>query len=191
MESSYIRASSYVLVTIACPLTEDPKRPILNHHLASLSSDVLAWSQPDKGNISIFTNDIKRIIAYNVIFSLHVLPTLLIGSITALYLRLYLLPRSQSVPPYDPPLEVLNKRVMFACFLSQSSSRSSSNLELEPESGDVLLITEQEPEVERCYKGRCGGRWKPARTRHCTQCGVCRAGFDHHCPFVSYPIHIA
>ncbi|OXG17937.1 hypothetical protein C367_04747 [Cryptococcus neoformans Ze90-1] len=149
----------------------------------SLSSDVLAWSQPDKGNISIFTNDIKRIIAYNVICSLHVLPTLLIGSITVLYLRLYLLPRSQSVPPYDPPLEVLNKRVMFACFLPQSSSRSSSNLELEPESGDVLLITEQEPEVERCYKGRCGGRWKPARTRHCTQCGVCRAGFDHHCPF--------
>lgn len=149
----------------------------------SLSLDVLAWSQPDSGNISTFTNGIKRIIAYNILFSLHILPTLLIGFITALYLRLYFLPRSQSVPPYDPPFEVLDKQVMFACLFPRSASRSRSHLELESEFGDVLLITEQEPIVERCYKGRCGGRWKPARTRHCTQCGVCRAGFDHHCPF--------
>ena len=41
-----------------------------------------------------------------------------------------------------------------------------------------------EPLVNRCYSGRCAGRWKPARTRHCSECGTCRAGFDHHCAFV-------
>jgi len=39
--------------------------------------------------------------------------------------------------------------------------------------------------VNRCWKGTCNGRWKPARARHCSECGVCRAGFDHHCAFVS------
>nr|KIR88453.1 hypothetical protein I308_01520 [Cryptococcus tetragattii IND107] len=157
---------------------------VLTFELApSLSLNVLTWSQSDSGHLSIFTNGIKKIISYSIFFSLHVLPTLLIGTVAILYLRLYLLPSSQSVPPFDPPPEILNKQVMFACFFSQSSSRSRYNSEPESEYGDVLQVIVQEPEVERCYKGRCGGRWKPARTRHCTQCGVCRAGFDHHCPF--------
>ncbi|WWC91584.1 uncharacterized protein L201_006530 [Kwoniella dendrophila CBS 6074] len=40
-----------------------------------------------------------------------------------------------------------------------------------------------EPMIERCYKGKCGGRWKPARSRHCSICERCRGGWDHHCPF--------
>lgn len=27
-------------------------------------------------------------------------------------------------------------------------------------------------------------RWKPPGTHHCSTCGVCRIGFDHHCPWV-------
>ncbi|KIR33993.1 hypothetical protein I307_05993 [Cryptococcus deuterogattii 99/473] len=132
---------------------------------------VLTFELAHSGHLNIFTNDIKKIISYSIFFSFHVLPTLLIGSIAILYLRLYLLPSSQSVPPFDPPPEILNKQVMFACFFSQPSSRSRYNSEPESESSDVLRVIVQEPEVERCYKGRCGGRWKPARTRHCTQCG--------------------
>ena len=35
--------------------------------------------------------------------------------------------------------------------------------------------------MNRCYRQKCNGRWKPARARHCSTCGVCRMGFDHHC----------
>jgi len=27
-------------------------------------------------------------------------------------------------------------------------------------------------------------RWKPPGTHHCSTCGVCRLGFDHHCPWL-------
>src|SRR5260221_3816481 len=35
-----------------------------------------------------------------------------------------------------------------------------------------------------CIKDNCKMRWKPPGTHHCSTCGVCRIGFDHHCPWV-------
>jgi len=35
-----------------------------------------------------------------------------------------------------------------------------------------------------CAKDSCKMRWKPPGTHHCSTCGVCRIGFDHHCPWV-------
>ncbi|OCF40791.1 hypothetical protein I317_05403 [Kwoniella heveanensis CBS 569] len=135
-----------------------------------------------------------------------VLPTALIVPITILYLRLYLLPPSQSVPPFDPPAEIQDDKIMFECLSpAQAKAIRLANLHLDSDGADNDRIDraadtediarEGEDEgdrsgyrlppvaVERCYKGRCGGRWKPARTRHCSQCGTCRGGFDHHCPF--------
>jgi hypothetical protein len=127
--------------------------------------------------------------------------TILISSIAALCLRLYLLPSTQSLPPFDPPDEIAEKRVIFECLsLDEARSISKSQHDL-----GGLTIEEENREdgirdgqgqgqvqgqelvgmVNRCWKGKCRGRWKPARARHCSDCGVCRAGFDHHCPFVS------
>ncbi|BGP12456.1 Palmitoyltransferase swf1 [Rhodosporidiobolus nylandii] len=36
----------------------------------------------------------------------------------------------------------------------------------------------------RCYYDQCDGAWQSIRTRHCRDCGSCRAGFDHHCAFM-------
>lgn len=85
-----------------------------------------------------------------------------IPGVTLLYLRLLFLPSKQSVPPRRPE-----------GWLSQSS--------------DIVECSPDEtpPTWQTCSKGRCGGRWKPARARHCSDCGVCRVGFDHHCPIVS------
>lgn len=35
-----------------------------------------------------------------------------------------------------------------------------------------------------CVKDSCKMRWKPPGTHHCSTCGICRTGFDHHCPWV-------
>ncbi|KAI0287819.1 DHHC palmitoyltransferase-domain-containing protein, partial [Russula brevipes] len=35
-----------------------------------------------------------------------------------------------------------------------------------------------------CAKDNCKMRWKPPETHHCSTCGVCRLGFDHHCPWL-------
>ncbi|WWC64451.1 uncharacterized protein I303_107061 [Kwoniella dejecticola CBS 10117] len=102
------------------------------------------------------------------------LPSFLIIPTAVLYLRLYFLPPNQSVPPYDPPSSVQNQHIIFQC--------------LPPAEAKVVRLANSEehddddPLVERCYRGICGGRWKPARTRHCSMCGKCRAGWDHHCP---------
>ncbi|KAK8853108.1 hypothetical protein IAR55_003809 [Kwoniella newhampshirensis] len=105
------------------------------------------------------------------------LPTILIGTITIHYLRLYFLPSTQSVPPHDPALAIRSQLKIFEC-LAPSEAGTICRANNEPVDG-----MEDVPLVDRCWKGRCGGRWKPARTRHCSQCGVCRGGFDHHCPF--------
>lgn len=31
----------------------------------------------------------------------------------------------------------------------------------------------------------CYNKWKPPSAHHCSSCGVCQIGFDHHCPWVS------
>ncbi|TNY21652.1 Proteophosphoglycan ppg4 [Rhodotorula diobovata] len=74
------------------------------------------------------------------------------------YFSVYFLPLA---PPRErePPAEVRDKRVIFAC----------------DESGSPL----------RCYRDSCSGAWQSLRTRHCRDCGVCRPQFDHHCSFVN------
>ncbi|WWC71886.1 uncharacterized protein I206_105845 [Kwoniella pini CBS 10737] len=103
-----------------------------------------------------------------------ILPSLLIVPTTLSFLRLYFLPSVQSVPPLDPPLLIQDKKIIFEC--------------LSPAEAKIIRLAndeehdDDEPLVERCYKGECGGRWKPARTRHCNTCERCRGGWDHHCP---------
>lgn len=41
--------------------------------------------------------------------------------------------------------------------------------------------------LDFCSREICQMRWKPPGTHHCSTCGVCRLGFDHHCPWVSKP----
>lgn len=102
----------------------------------------------------------------------------LIPSVSFLFLRLYFLPSTQSLPPRDPPLSIQKRTVLFECLApAEAEAVRSANGGSE---GD-----EDEPLVNRCWKGNCKGRWKPSRARHCSECGTCRAGFDHHCAFVS------
>jgi hypothetical protein len=111
----------------------------------------------------------------------RVLATGLLLPTSVLFLRLYMLPRTQSIPPYNPPKEIIDKSIMFECLAPEEAK--IVNLAVQRASGseepfDDLVV------VNRCWKGTCNGRWKPARARHCSECGVCRAGFDHHCAFV-------
>ena len=39
--------------------------------------------------------------------------------------------------------------------------------------------------LDFCSRKNCQMRWKPPGTHHCSTCGICRLGFDHHCPWVS------
>jgi hypothetical protein len=100
-----------------------------------------------------------------------------------LFLRLYLLPRSQSLPPRHPPDTIKRHQTIFECLspdevkLIRIAAHKAGD-QTSYQDGDEVV-------VNRCYKGKCQGRWKPARARHCSECGVCRAGFDHHCAFVS------
>lgn len=42
-----------------------------------------------------------------------------------------------------------------------------------------------------CVKDSCKMRWKPPGTHHCSTCGICRIGFDHHCPWVRVVQHFS
>ncbi|UZJ54001.1 hypothetical protein CBS101457_003321 [Exobasidium rhododendri] len=64
---------------------------------------------------------------------------------------------SLSRPPGDPPQEIRDRAILFECDAQ----------------GDPL----------RCHRDNCGGRWKPARSRHCGDCRECRVALDHHCPW--------
>ena len=105
---------------------------------------------------------------------------LAIPAISVLYLRLYFLPANQSVPPRNPPAPIVDRTTIFECLSSaEAEVIRSANDEPAEAAGDG-------PMVNRCWRGKCGGRWKPARARHCSECGTCRAGFDHHCALVSF-----
>ncbi|KAG9004014.1 hypothetical protein FRB94_002723 [Tulasnella sp. JGI-2019a] len=80
-------------------------------------------------------------------------------AISNAYLRLLTTPANHSIPAPDPPTALLNRTVPFECFSEDGN-------------------------LEACFKGRCSGRWKPPRAHHCSTCGVCRIGFDHHCPWI-------
>lgn len=43
-----------------------------------------------------------------------------------------------------------------------------------------LEVADRNGELRSCDKDQCGGRWKPPRCHHCSQCGVCKMEFDHH-----------
>ncbi|GAA5922361.1 hypothetical protein JCM1841_003083 [Sporobolomyces salmonicolor] len=81
-----------------------------------------------------------------------------LGLVAYSYFVVYFQPLSPPVNK-EPPMEVQQKRVVFAC--------------------------DERGEPTRCFQDRCGGAWQSVRTRHCRDCGTCRAGFDHHCPFLS------
>ena len=120
------------------------------------------------------------------------LASLLIGCVLILYLRLYFLPANQSVPPRDPPTAIIDRSVVFECLSPAETTLVQSSPTPSPDqppgkpqgSGSVEPAEPRLPLVDRCYKDKCNGRWKPARARHCSECGVCRGGFDHHCALV-------
>ncbi|GAA5997278.1 uncharacterized protein JCM10292_000146 [Rhodotorula paludigena] len=90
-------------------------------------------------------------LAYALI--VHVTLALTAYSYFAVYLQSLDPPRNK-----DPPREVQDKRVIFAC--------------------------DEVGEPVRCDRDKCGGAWQSLRTRHCRDCGTCRPGFDHHCAFM-------
>ncbi|KAL7418321.1 hypothetical protein Q5752_006779 [Cryptotrichosporon argae] len=140
------------------------------------------------------------------------LPTLLVGPIAIIFSRLYLLPRAQAVPPALPPRRLLRRETIFEV-PAPASGELTYVAPLDDGAldvlGDAVLDTVDgglgggagrqgskgaddyealeravdDGLVERCFRGTCRGRWKPARARHCSECGTCRVGFDHHCAF--------
>lgn len=126
----------------------------------------------------------------------------LIPVIGLLFLRLYLLPRKQSVLPPETPVEhclgelarepdgpvrvsTLRALGLDAGQLRRLAGERTRVLGayLDAEAEDLGGVT-QDVLVLPEWCGRCS-RTRPARTRHCRECGTCRMGFDHHCAFVS------
>lgn len=114
-----------------------------------------------------------------------VFATASIASMVSLYLQLYFLPRSQSVPPRDPPAELLSGPAIYECLSpAEEKALNAASLATDADAdGDSPTDNSQlsRGSVNRCYRQTCNGRWKPARARHCSTCGTCRMGFDHHC----------
>lgn len=84
----------------------------------------------------------------------------LISMVAVLYLSLCLNRRNHSVLRFPLP----------------DKSRLSEAYQCINMEGDLAL----------CQKEECRGLWKPPRAHHCSTCGVCRLGFDHHCPWVCW-----
>ncbi|KAL1409966.1 hypothetical protein Q8F55_003965 [Vanrija albida] len=106
---------------------------------------------------------------------------LALPALAGTFLRLYLLPSRQNVPPPRPPGAITSLRTLFECVPPRRALREGYTLvprsAARDEVADALIAT--------CHKGACAGRWKPARARHCSECGRCRCAFDHHCAFLA------
>lgn len=100
----------------------------------------------------------------------------LILTIAGYILRLYFLPARFALPPADPPPSVTSLETVFE--VPPPKELQPQLIKLDDDHTHHTLIV-------RCTKDQCQGRWKPARARHCSECGRCRVGFDHHCMFVS------
>lgn len=72
-------------------------------------------------------------------------------------------------------------------FLSQRLGARRPHLPRDPPPGwqERMFECDAMGQPARCWRDACAGRWKAPRTRHCGDCGTCRAGLDHHCPWVS------
>ncbi len=82
--------------------------------------------------------------------------------------------------------------ILFPClivvYLQTCSGRSTHNVPNyrvpEPQSITKPYECRSDASLDFCSKDNCKMRWKPPGTHHCSTCGVCRFGFDHHCPWV-------
>ncbi|CAK9785988.1 hypothetical protein CC85DRAFT_302479 [Cutaneotrichosporon oleaginosum] len=99
----------------------------------------------------------------------RIVAAVLIATISTIFLRLYFLPSRFATPPPSPPPEISNLTTIF---------------EVPPPASAYLVPHDDERLINHCHSGSCNGRWKPPRARHCSECGRCRLGFDHHCLFV-------
>ena len=82
--------------------------------------------------------------------------------------------------------------ILFPClaaiYLQTCSSRATHSVPNytapEPQSITEPYECRSDASLDFCAKDNCKMRWKPPGTHHCSTCGVCRLGFDHHCPWV-------
>lgn len=104
------------------------------------------------------------------------LVTLLVLTLYRAFFHLLLLPSLHCAPPskasadQNLPPQVLARSIPIQCASTQPAGAVAPHESLE---------------LEYCWKDQCQGAWKPGKARHCSVCGRCRVGFDHHCPWVS------